>query len=61
WPFPHSYMLAFTAEHDKGEIRIDDNELADAGWFGVDEMPQIPGSISISRKLIDWFVEKYRK
>ena len=61
WPFPNSYMLAFTAEHDKGEIRIDDSELADAGWFGADEMPQIPGSISVSRKLINWFMEKYRK
>jgi NAD+ diphosphatase len=59
WPFPNSYMLAFTAEYDKGEIRLDDSELADAGWFGADEMPQIPGSISISRRLIDWFVENH--
>ena len=57
WPFPHSYMLGFTAEHESGEIKIDENELSDAKWFGADEMPNIPNTISISRKLIDWFIE----
>ena len=61
WPFPNSYMLAFTAEHESGEIKIDENEIADARWFSVDEIPNIPGSLSISRRLIDWFIEKYRK
>ncbi len=64
WPFPNSFMLAFTAEHERGEIKIDDNEIADARWFGIDEIPNIPsipGSLSISRRLIDWFIEKYRK
>jgi NAD+ diphosphatase len=61
WPFPNSYMLAFTAEHESGEIKIGEDEIADAGWFGADEIPKVPGSLSISRKLIDWFIEKYRK
>lgn len=60
WPFPNSYMLAFTAEHESGEIKIDDKELADARWFSVEEIPKIPGSLSISRKLINWFIEKYQ-
>jgi NAD+ diphosphatase len=60
WPFPNSYMLAFTAEHKSGEIKIDENEIADARWFGIDEMPNIPGNLSISRELIDWFIEKYK-
>jgi len=61
WPFPHSLMIAFTAEYAGGEIRIDENEITEAGWFGVDELPELPTSrISIARRLIDWFVEHYR-
>lgn len=61
WPFPNSLMLAFTAEHESGELQIDGNELAEAGWFSVEEIPNIPGKLSISRKLIDWFIEKYKR
>lgn len=57
WPFPDSLMLGFTAEYESGELILDPNELSDAGWFSTDALPNIPGSISISRKLIDWFVE----
>jgi NAD+ diphosphatase len=58
WPFPDSLMIAFTAEYAGGEITIDKAEITDAGWFDAGALPQIPGSISIARKLIDWFVEK---
>ena len=57
WPFPDSLMVGFTAEYESGEIKIDKNELADAAWFAKDEIPRIPPSISIARKLIDWFLE----
>lgn len=57
WPFPNSLMIGFTAEYDKGEILVDKNELSDAKWFKSDNLPQIPSSISISRRLIDWFVD----
>jgi NAD+ diphosphatase len=55
WPFPDSLMVAFTAEYDAGEIRIDNTEIADAGWFSSDSLPEIPPRISIARQLIDWF------
>lgn len=58
WPFPHSLMIGFTATHAGGEITIDDAEIEDAGWFSVDNLPRIPGKISIARKLIDWFLAK---
>ena len=60
WPFPHSLMIGFTATYAGGEISLDDSEIEDAGWFTVDHLPQIPGKISIARKLIDWFVEKQK-
>ena len=58
WPFPHSLMIGFTAQYAGGEIRINDGELEDAGWFTVDRLPGQPGKISIARKLIEWFVAK---
>jgi len=58
WPFPHSLMIGFTATYASGEISLNDAEIEDAGWFTVDNLPPLPGKISIARKLIDGFVEK---
>jgi NAD+ diphosphatase len=56
WPFPNSLMVGFTAEHESGEIRLEESELADARWFAADALPQLPPKMTIARKLIDWFV-----
>lgn len=61
WPFPNSLMLGFTAEYASGEINVDKNEISEAAWFGVEDMPEIPTSISIARKLIDWYIDSYKK
>jgi len=54
WPFPHSLMIAYTADYLDGEIRIDPSEIADARWFGVDdEWPDLPVQVSIAARLID--------
>jgi NAD+ diphosphatase len=58
WPFPNSLMVGFTAEYEEGEIRLEENELADAQWFSADELPSLPPKMTIARKLIDWFVGK---
>ena len=60
WPFPDSLMIGFTAQYAGGEITPDGTEITDAGWFGADELPEIPGPYSISRSLIDWFVEQHQ-
>ena len=60
WPFPHSLMLAFTARYASGEIHVDRRELEDARWFRGDHMPQIPGPISVSRRLIDDYLDRFR-
>lgn len=59
WPFPNSFMIGFTAEYESGEINVDENELIDAAWFDADHLPDIPSKMSISRELIDWYVENY--
>jgi len=54
WPFPHSLMIAFTADYLNGEIRIDPNEIAEARWFGPnDEWPEPVRQVSISNVLVD--------
>ena len=61
WPFPHSLMVGFTATHASGEISLNDEEIENAGWFTIDNLPRIPGKISIARKLIDGFLAKQRQ
>ncbi len=56
WPFPNSLMLAFTADWAAGEISVDNKEIGDAQWFGIDHFPKLPSSISVARKLIEHFV-----
>jgi NAD+ diphosphatase len=53
WPFPHSLMVAFTAEYAGGDIVLDDDEIVEARWFAADALPQVPVSVSIARRLID--------
>ena len=58
WPFPHSLMIAFTAEYAGGEIRPDGVEIEEAHWFEPDQLPKLPPPISISRRLIDTIAGK---
>ena len=54
WPFPHSLMIAFTADYAGGEIRVDPLEIAEARWFGPhDEWPERVPHISVSSVLVD--------
>ncbi|HEU4853270.1 MAG TPA: NAD(+) diphosphatase [Telluria sp.] len=54
WPFPHSLMIAFTADYLDGEIRVDPSEISDARWFGPgDEWPEPISHFSISAMLVD--------
>lgn len=55
WGFTSSLMIAFTAEWESGEIKVDGIELDKADWFDKDQLPEIPPTISIARSLIDSF------
>jgi NAD+ diphosphatase len=58
WPFPHSLMIGFRAEHAGGEIEVDGTEIAEAAWFTTEDLPNIPPRLSIARRLIDdWIAE----
>lgn len=60
WPFPNSLMIAFTARYAGGEVRHDPAELADAQWFDIDALPQLPPRLSIARALIDDTIRRMR-
>lgn len=57
WPFPNSLMVGFTAAWRAGEIRVDGEEIGEAGWFGPEDLPRVPPGLSIARWMIDRFVE----
>jgi NAD+ diphosphatase len=61
WAFPHSLMIAFTAEYAGGEIKVDDAEIAEARWFSVYDLPKLPPSVSIARKLINATAARLRE
>jgi len=61
WPFPDSLMIGFTARYESGEIKIDGEEIVEAGWYKVDNLPQLPGKLSIARQLIDWFIARHSR
>ena len=51
-------MLGFHAEYASGEIVMQEDEIEDARWFRVDELPPLPASRSIARHLIDLYVAR---
>jgi NAD+ diphosphatase len=52
WPFPHSLMIAFTAEWAGGEIVPQPAEIEDAQWFKLDALPKVPPRFSVAGHLI---------
>lgn len=58
WPFPNSFMLAFTAEYEAGSISYNDNEIEDARWFTRHDLPMLPLESSIARQLIDSVIDQ---
>jgi NAD+ diphosphatase len=52
WPFPHSLMVAYTAQWTGGEIVRQEDEIEAAGWFHIDALPGVPPRFSIAGHLI---------
>ena len=61
WPFPHALMLGFIADYHQGEIHLEDEELEDAQWWHIDNLPLIPPEGTISRALIDFHIARYKR
>jgi NAD+ diphosphatase len=52
WPFPHSLMIAYTAEYVSGTPVPQPEEIEDVRWFSVEDLPAIPPAISVAGRLI---------
>lgn len=52
WPFPDQLMVGFHADYASGEIRIQESEILEAGWFRRSDLPLAPSRGSISYQLI---------
>ncbi len=55
WPFPNSLMLAFEAEYESGDIKVDGDEILKAKWFKKEEIERYDSDISIS----DWLIQRF--
>jgi NAD+ diphosphatase len=59
WPFPHSLMIGFAARWASGEIRVDGEEIVDAGWYDAGRLPpRLPSGLSIARRMVDDFLRR---
>ncbi|HEV8077718.1 MAG TPA: NAD(+) diphosphatase [Marinobacter sp.] len=58
WPFPHQLMAGFFADYESGELVLQQDELADAGWFVPGHTPPIPPLTTISGQLIHDMAEE---
>lgn len=52
WPFPNQLMLGYFAEYASGEVRPDQDEIAEADWYHPRELPPVPPPSSIAGQLI---------
>lgn len=57
WPFPHQLMLGFWAEYAGGDICLAEDEIADAAWFPVDNLPRVSPGFSIA----GWMIQRYKE
>jgi len=52
WPFPHSLMTGFIAEYAGGDIVCQPQEIAEAYWCKLTNLPETPSVDTLSGKLI---------
>ncbi len=57
WPFPSQLMLGYIADYKSGEIIPEPEEIAEAGWYSIDQLPSVPSAnISVAGELIQLFI-----
>jgi NAD+ diphosphatase len=57
WPFPSQLMLGFFADYKAGNITPEPEEIAEADWYSIEQLPTVPSAeISVAGELIEQFV-----
>lgn len=52
WPFPDQLMLAYYADYESGEIKVQESEILEAKWFKKSEAPEDAPRGSVAHRLI---------
>ncbi|MDX1799974.1 MAG: NAD(+) diphosphatase [Marinobacter sp.] len=52
WPFPHQLMLGYFADYVAGDLVLQEDELAEAGWYAPGALPPVPPDTTIAGRLI---------
>jgi NAD+ diphosphatase len=48
-------MVGFHARYLSGDLVLQEDEIAEAAWFGPDDLPMVPPRMSIAGRMIeDW-------
>jgi NAD+ diphosphatase len=59
WPFPSQLMLAFIVDYKSGDIVLEPEEIAEANWYHVNDLPVVPSAaISVAGELIQHYVNQ---
>lgn len=53
WAFPSNVMMGFLADYAGGDLNPDYEELTDAQWFDMDQLPLVAPTGTIARRLIE--------
>jgi len=61
WPFPHQLMLGYFADYTGGELVLQEDELAEAGWFRPGDLPPVPPHTTIAGRLISAMEDEIRR
>ena len=57
WPYPSGLMVGFYADYAGGTLRLQRSELNKGGWYRRDNLPPIPGRLSMARMWLDAWIE----
>lgn len=58
WPYPSTLMVGFVADYAEGELKLQAEELSFGAFYTKENLPQLPRTLSLARKMIDWWVEQ---
>ena len=61
WPFPHQLMVGYTARYVGGTLHLEEQELDDALWFSIDNLPEMPPPLSLAYHIIQGWVKVTRQ
>ncbi|MEG1660792.1 MAG: NAD(+) diphosphatase [Bacteroides sp.] len=56
WPYPSGLMVGFIADYAGGDIKLQEEELSAGAFYTRAQLPEIPGKLSLARKMIDWWI-----